>query len=130
MGPNGAASGSKAYGTDLDGTFEANTESWLRSPVIDLSEVPIANLSFQEFHEVDTEIDFHNVSVRILDADSGDLIQEVFIQAGASPIWVQRSIRLAGPNAGRKIQVEFRLTTDSVGAGAGFYIDDVVVRPN
>ncbi|MDB4665330.1 immunoglobulin domain-containing protein [Verrucomicrobia bacterium] len=130
VGPNGAASGSKAYGTDLDGTFEANTESWLRSPVIDLSEVPIANLSFQEFHEVDTEIDFHNVSVRILDADSGDLIQEVFIQAGASPIWVQRSIRLAGPNAGRKIQVEFRLTTDSVGAGAGFYIDDVVVRPN
>ena len=36
----------------------------------------------------------------------------------------------AGPNAGRPIRLEFRLVTDAIGQGAGFYIDDVVVSPN
>jgi Flp pilus assembly protein TadB len=58
------------------------------------------------------------------------LISEVFIQAGSTQGWTARSIRLAGANAGRPIRIEFRLITDGVGAGAGFYIDDVVVSPN
>ncbi|MDB4690599.1 immunoglobulin domain-containing protein [Verrucomicrobia bacterium] len=129
-GPNGAASGSNAFATDLDGNFEPNTDAWLLSPVIDLTEVTIANLSFSEFHAVDVEIDFHNVSVNILDGDSGDLIQQVFLQAGSTADWTQRNIRLAGPNAGRKIRIEFRLVTDTVEQNFGFYIDDVIVTPN
>ncbi len=129
-GPGSARSGSHAYATDLDGNFEPNTDAWLQSPVIDLTDVAIANLTFYEFHQVDTEIDFHNVSVSILDGNSGDLISEVFIQAGSTQGWTARSIRLAGANAGRPIRIEFRLITDGVGAGAGFYIDDVVVSPN
>ena len=125
-----ASSGSNVYGTDLDGNFEANTDAWLQSPVIDLTDVPIANLTFVEFHQVDTEIDFHNVSVSVLDANSGDLISQVFVQAGATQGWTSRSVRLAGPNAGRPIRLEFRLVTDAIGQGAGFYIDDVVVSPN
>ena len=130
VGPNGAVSGSNAFATDLDGNFEPNTDAWLLSPVIDLTEVTIANLSFSEFHAVDVEIDFHNVSVNILDGDSGDLIQQVFLQAGSTADWTQRNIRLAGPNAGRKIRIEFRLVTDTVEQNFGFYIDDVVVIPN
>jgi hypothetical protein len=129
-GPTGAVSGTNVYGTDLDGNFESNTNAWLLSPVIDLTEVPIANLSFTEFHAVDIEIDFHNVSVNILDGDSDDLIQQVFLQAGATADWTQRNIRLAGPNAGRKIRIEFRLITDTVEPNVGFYIDDVIVTPN
>ena len=79
---------------------------------------------------MDTEIDFHNVSVSVLDANSGDLISQVFVQAGATQGWTSRSVRLAGPNAGRPIRLEFRLVTDAIGQGAGFYIDDVVVSPN
>ncbi len=129
-GPGAASSGSNVYGTDLDGNFEANTDAWLQSPVIDLTDVPIANLTFVEFHQVDTEIDFHNVSVSVLDANSGDLVSQVFVQAGVTQGWTSRSIRLAGPNAGRPIRLEFRLVTDAIGQGAGFYIDDVMVSPN
>jgi len=128
-GPNSAASGSNAYATDLDGNFEQNSDAWLLSPVIDLTEVPIANLTFSEFHQVDTDIEFHNVSVNVLD-ESGNLIEQVWVMAGATNAWTNRSVRLAGANAGRKIRLEFRLVTDSVGEGAGFYIDDVVVAPN
>jgi hypothetical protein len=128
-GPNGAASGSNAYATDLDGNFEQNSDAWLLSPVIDLTEVPIANLTFSEFHQVDTDIEFHNVSVNVLD-ESGNLIEQVWVMAGATNAWTDRSVRLAGANAGRKIRLEFRLVTDSVGEGAGFYIDNVVVAPN
>ena len=38
-GPGAASSGSNVYGTDLDGNFEANTDAWLQSPVIDLTDV-------------------------------------------------------------------------------------------
>ena len=37
--PGAASSGSNVYGTDLDGNFQANTDAWLQSPVIDLTDV-------------------------------------------------------------------------------------------
>ena len=79
-----ASSGSNVYGTDLDSNFEANTDAWLPSPVIDLTDVLIANLTFVEFHQVDTEIDFHNVNVSVLDANSVILSLKCLCRLGRS----------------------------------------------
>ena len=129
-GPGAAFSGSNCYGTDLDSDFEANTDAYLRSPEIDLSRVSVATLSFVEFHSVDIEEDYHSVSVNIIDADSNEILQEVFREAGAVNGWTQRSIRLAGPSVGGKIKVEFLLQTDDSFLLPGFYIDDVSIQEN
>ena len=48
--------------------ISAFTDSYLRSPIIDLSDKKIqATLSFSEFRKIDPEISFHRVSVVILD---------------------------------------------------------------
>ena len=129
-GPGGAFSGSSVYGTDLDGNFEPYTSAWLRSPVIDLSGVSIANLTFAEFHSVDADVNYHSVVVNIIEADSGAVIQEVFREAGTTGGWVQRSIRLAGEAAGGPVRIEFFLETDDFSPLPGFYIDDVRVQEN
>lgn len=129
-GPGAAFSGSNCYGTDLDGDFEPYTDAYLRSPEIDLSRVSVATLSFVEFHSVDIEEDYHSVSVSIIDADSNEVLQEVFRESGAVNGWTQRSIRLAGPSVGAKIKIEFLLETDEFEPLPGFYIDDVSIQEN
>ena len=129
-GPGAAFSGSNCYGTDLDGDFEPFTDAYLRSPEIDLTRVSVATLSFVEFHSVDIEEDYHSVVVNIIDADSDEILQEVFRESGAVNGWTQRSIRLAGPTVGAKIKIEFLLETDEFEPLPGFYIDDVSIREN
>ena len=126
-GPGSAYSGTKAWGTDLDGNFEAHTMAYLRSPPIDLTTVSVANLSFVEYHNVDVEIEFHSVSVRVIDAESNEVLQEVFRAAGAVGGWTTRSIRLAGEAVGAVVRIEFFLETDDFSPLPGFYIDDVSV---
>ncbi len=129
-GPGAAFSGANVYGTDLDGNFEPHTSAFLRSPEIDLTNVSVANLSFVEFHNVDIEIDYHSVAVNIIDANSNNILQEVFRAAGSVNNWTQHSIRLAGSAVGAKIKVEFVLETDEFSPLPGFYIDDVSIREN
>lgn len=130
VGPDAAFSGENVYGTDLDDDFDGLNDAWLRSPAIDLSGVSIATLEFAEWHSVDPVIDFHFVAVNILDADTDEIIEEVFRAAGTTDDWTPQSIRLLGQTADREIKVEFRLVTDDFGPLEGFYIDDVVVREN
>ena len=128
-GPSAAFSGTNVYGTDLDGNFEAHTSAWLRSPVIDLSRVSIATLSFAEYHSVDVDVNYHSVVVNILDEDDNFLL-EVFREAGTVDNWILRTIRLAGDATGGRIRIEFHLETDDFSPLPGFYIDDVTVREN
>lgn len=129
IGPSSAFSGTNVFGTDLDGDFEPFTESYLRSPPIDLSNVNVANLRFAEFHSVDAEIDFHSVIVNVLD-ENDNFIEEVFRAAGSTTGWTRRTIRLAGSSVGTKVKIEFVLLTDELNPLPGFYIDDVEVREN
>ena len=126
-GPGAAFSGTKAFGTDLDGNFEAHTMAYLRSPPIDLTNVSVANLTFVEYHDVDTEIEFHSVLVRVIDAESNEVLQEVFRAAGAVGGWTPRSVRLVGEAVGAVVRIEFVLITDDFSPLPGFYIDDIAV---
>ena len=125
-GPNKAFSGSNVYGTGLGANFEPFTASYLRSPVIDLSEKKVqATLSFSEYRKVDPEISFHRVSVVVLDAETEETLDEPYEASGATNGWEAQAFRLKSDTLARKIIVEFRLSTDDFNLQEGWFLDDV-----
>ena len=127
-GPGKAYSGSNVYATGLGANFEPFTESYLRSPVIDLSDKKVqATLSFSEYRKVDPEIAFHRVSVVVLDAETEETLDEPYEASGATNGWMAQSFRLRPDTLARKIIVEFRLSTDDFNLQEGWYIDDVKI---
>jgi hypothetical protein len=127
-GPGKAFSGDNVYATGLGVDFEPFTDSYLRSPIIDLSDKKIqATLSFSEFRKVDPEISFHMVSVVILDAETEEILEELYEASGATNGWEVQSFRLKPDSLARKIIVEFRLSTDDFNLQEGWFIDDVKI---
>ena len=126
--PVSAHSGTGCFGTNLAGTYEVHANIWLRSPVIDLTAVTEATLTF--FHHRDIETTFDAGSVRVLDAANLaelGLVQEVV--EGTSVGWEQFSRRLPGSALGKEVLLEFRFQSDELApeAQSGWYIDDVKV---
>ena len=127
-GPGKAFSGDNVYATGLGADYSAFTDSYLRSPIIDLSDKQVqANLSFAEFRKVDPEISFHRVSVIILDAETEEILEEPYEASGATNGWELRSFRLKPDSLARKIIVEFRLSSDDFNLQEGWFIDDIKV---
>lgn len=127
-GPGAAFSGENVYATGLAANLGPFTDSFLRSPVIDLTPFTRqATLSFAEWLNID-EVDFHQAVVNILDADSMVPIQiEAYIRGGQTADWEEVSFRLRGDNLGQRIIVEFRVLTDDFNLNEGWFIDDVKV---
>ena len=127
-GPGKAFSGDNVYATGLGVDFAAFTDSYLRSPIIDLSDKKIqATLSFSEFRKIDPEISFHRVSVVILDAETEEILEEPYEASGATNDWETQSFRLKPDSLARKIIVEFWLSTDDFNLQEGWFIDDVKI---
>lgn len=132
VGPTGAAQGNNVLGTDLDGVFVEFTDTYVRTPEIDLTNVNSATLNFKEWFSVDDVVDFHQVIVNVVEpgAEDGEVIAELSRAAGTTPDWTEKSLRLTGDAVGRKIQIEFRLVTDDFRFLPGWYIDEVSVTEN
>lgn len=128
VGPPAAASGTNAWGTNLDAAYGESSEIFLRSPEIDLSSAAGATLIYQQF--VDIEATFDSGRVAVLDAaDDSELAVLIQTVDGVSDGWTSLS-RSLPPNAlGRTIKLEFRFTSDDFAPvdQAGWYLDDVVV---
>ncbi len=155
VGPPGAFSGSSVSGTDLLGLYAAGTNSYLRTPILDLRGVTSAVFSFWHFYDVfangtpnadddggwvevlpiGAQIPIYVMPIEgynnTIDRDGGSPIQGgsgVF--AGSSGGW-QRSVLDLSPFAGKQVQVQFHIWNDVVegpinrNTGAGWYIDDV-----
>ncbi len=131
-GPDGAAQGSNVLATDLDGNFVDFTDSFIRTPEIDLSNINSATLNFREWFSVDDVVDFHQVIVNVVEpgAENGEVLVELSRSAGTTPGWTEKSLRLTGDAVGRKIQIEFRLVTDDFRPLPGWYIDEVSITEN
>ncbi len=134
-GPGSAFVGTNAAGTNLDGNYssggEDNTVGWIRSPVIDLSNVTEATLAFHEFMELDPELDggvpYHFVTVSVLDAASMEEIEVVATYNEDIGVWTERVLDLSSFTGG-EIIIQFGLHTDGADfAGAGWYIDNLAV---
>jgi len=132
-GGNGA--GTKCWAVNLGdftdtgdrGFYNASTDAALHSPVIDLTAVTSATLSFAQAMDI---IAGDTVVVNYLDADNADanvgsqIIEDI---DGGSSAWEPASFEIPATAIGRNIRIEWRLTTTATIDYIGWYIDDVVV---
>lgn len=136
-GITGAFSGNNAWATQLTGNYLNDSTSYLRMPVLDLTNHTAATLSFQTSFEVETGID--TLAVRILDENGNEindetgfpvveLIDFIFMTGTSGEGWKKVTKPLPGVAFGRKVVIEFLITADSSENGKGWLIDDVEVR--
>lgn len=131
-GPGSAFRGDNVAATRLGGRYDSESASWLRSPVVDLTEVPDATLRFHEYSDVDTDVIdgevFHYAKVSVLDAGTMNPIQEIARYSEDITEWRERELDLSA-FAGQRIILEFGFFNDDFMefAGDGWYIDDVQV---
>ncbi len=120
-----AASGTMAWGTNLDSDYAPGTfAARLRSPVIDVSGDSSPRLSFNFY--IDSVLDTEGGQLRFLDENGDELavVEEIF--SGQSEGWKPYSIRFPGAARGGNVIIEFAFLSDEDDeVGAGWYIDDV-----
>lgn len=126
---NGGSSG--CWGTNLgdggtlSGVIDPSAESVLRSPDIDLTDVPAATLEFAAAYDVNTA---DTLEVRVRDAAT-DALLDTIVPPGLPGTSGWRSLGPFGLSAaaGSTVYLEFRYQgTDA--QFLGWYIDDVLVR--
>jgi hypothetical protein len=134
-GPSAAHSGNNVFGAGLTANYAPGTEILLLSPVINLTGVANAALEFWDYRDMEVPQpgaqppDYG--AVDILD-ESGQPITDVptlFSKGGATNGWRKESIALPEAALDRKIRLQFHFSSDSQNESAGWFIDDVAVRP-
>lgn len=127
-------SGLRVASTNLVGNAPNDIEDWLRSPLIDLTGVTSATLSYREAFKMDGAIDtgtgepFHHGRVSVLD-ENGVLIVELDRISGESNGWRDRGFTLPPEVMDQKVVVEFHLSTDDFTVEDDFWmVDDFAVR--
>ena len=136
LGPGAAQSPPNSYVTNLGGDYGSNADVSLISPVIDLSAVGSALLSFDHYMDfepfVDPFGDYAEVYVR---DDAGGEIPALaapiarYEPQDLSPDWEAVLISLPAQAVGRTIKIEFRFVSDSGTEFTGWYIDNVGITP-
>jgi hypothetical protein len=125
----GAGGSAKCWGTNLTGGYLANTDTSLRSPVIDLTAVASAKLSFARSIDANTG---HTLTVNVIEAATDTVIANIIPAAGdpnpnESPWQTVGPVALPAEAIGKSVRVEWRFTGNGDGNYNGVYIDDVVI---
>jgi len=135
VGPDGAASGSFCFGTNVSDNYTNNVDIWLRSPVIDLTGQTEAFLSYFEAKDIEAfagqAYDYGRISV----LDAGDdtviavLLDEILdtnLEWGQAP---RTPVALPAEALNKQIRLEFLFLADDFQPDpqAGWYIDDVLI---
>ena len=133
-GPAAAYSIPNCFATNLTANYGISSNTWLRTPAIDLTAATDATLVFQHWVDID---DFDNLdigTVRVLDASvlPGTVTELAVVQAditGLSPGgWVEFSVPLPLAALGQSIVLEFVFVSDDFALDAsGWYIDDLLI---
>lgn len=119
-----ANSGTQAWGVNLEGDYAPGTFTFLRSPVVDVSNESSPKLSF--FYYIDSTFEVEGGQLRFLNEAGETLaaLEEIF--SGQSEGWKPFTVRFPSAARGGKVIIEFAfLTDDDNDVGAGWYIDDV-----
>lgn len=121
-GPMSAVSPPNVWATDLDNTYENGSNYSLISPVIDLTDVSEATLTFNHWYEIEGGYDFGYVEAT---KDGGTTWTELgkFSHNTNGKQWTPV---FYGLNAltGNEVQFRFRLTSDNSVVRTGWFIDD------
>ena len=127
VGPASARSAPNCVGTNLSAIYGVDTEIWLRTPEIDLTNAARATLSFEQFTDIEPQFDFGTVTV--LDADDSELaVIETGIDGFAD--WTKFARALPAAAIGKSVKIEFRFEADDlpvISDFAGWYLDDILV---
>ena len=123
-----AASGTHVWGTNLNGNFDPGVVATLQSPVIDL-DLYQNHVTLWFNYYIDTLEGAAGGQVRILDESGKELHTEPTPITGKTEDWAVYALTLPESLQDEKVIIEFRFLSDgSTATGAGWYIDDVVVR--
>jgi len=128
-GPDSAFGGANVYATGLASNYGPLTDSYLRSPVIDLTGVSAASLRFWEFRDVFPNLVFHGTVVNVLDATTMEVLGQLLRTAAPTSGWEQQTLQVSPSAVGRPVIFEFRLYSDPFDPKPGWFIDDVSVDP-
>lgn len=119
-----AIGGDQCWATDLASTYSANTDSYLDTPLINLTGVaPPVFLEYYDWCLIETFYD--QCLIEIVDAD-GNLIGTVDGDTGGDYDWTLRVHDLSA-FVGQPIKVRFRIVSDGVFQRDGWFIDEVRV---
>ena len=124
--PNRCASGSKCWGTDLDGNYENNSDYWLLSPVINLSgaSAPLVAKWWQAWSVESATWDHLYAEVSI---NGGPWTTMWSHTGGTTKVdWTEMAYDVSAA-AGGTVQFRWRLTSDASVTYEGYYIDRVSI---
>lgn len=132
FGPGSAHSGSNCWGTNLSGNYTVLADVTLRSPLIDLTGISEATLSFRHYYDIEpslgSDLFFDYAVLSVVDAGGNVLAVLMPNTAGHSTTWQPASFPLPPAALGQPVQLEFRLVSDDLAASyAGWYLDDVSI---
>ena len=124
--PGACASGAHCWGTNLNGNYAHNANTWITSPVIDLSgeSAPLTVSWWQAWHIESAAWDKGYAEMRI----NGGPWRVMWEHTGGTiqVNWTEMSYDISAA-AGGDVQFRFRLTSDSSVAFNGYYIDLVTI---
>jgi hypothetical protein len=126
--PGSAASGTRAWATHLNGFYNANENSRLTSPLLDLSSAVGSNLVVRWQQYVNTEKDYDWLHFEV-SKDGGVNWQTLISQSGAMSTgnWLRRQAFLPPGFDVATFRLRFRLESDDQLQFDGVAIDDVEV---
>jgi len=135
IGPAAAHSGANCYGTNLNANYGLSSNTWLRTPPINLTLETGATLTFWHWVDMDPFENLDTGTVRALDAAGlpGTVTELALVRAdiqGLDPSgWVKFSAKLPAAVLGNSIVLEFLFVSDDyeVDDASGWHIDDVLV---
>ncbi len=123
-----ARSGLRAWTDSPGGHYQNDQNSGLWSPVIDLTEVESATLTFWHRYDIASDDQGSVWVVALPQQEDGSWQTEKHLRTftGTNPTWQQTSIDLT-PFVGESIRLAFYLWSDAAQTADGWYIDDVAV---
>ncbi len=131
-GPGTAYSGSYCWGTDLDNTYANYADFWLQSPLIDLSGVTSANLTFYDWLRIEGYTYDHayvEISSNGLTWNQLDRIPATSVPASSGyNYWKQHNYDISAYAGDPSVWVRFRVDTDISVIYEGWYIDDFCIE--
>lgn len=126
-GPGAAYSAPNVWATNLTGSYNASEQSYITSPVIDLSAYAGLAPTLSFWHWMDSESNTWDWGSVQVSKDGGASWQIVFEKFGDILTWSPKSFALDPSYTVANFQFRFFMRSDSSGQYPGWYIDDVGV---
>ena len=117
-----AASGTRAWTDSPAGNYASNSDSSIISPLVDLTGLSGATLSFAQSFDLEYRYDYGLVEYSI---DEGATWTKAAAFTGQQSEFRQAQLSLPALAGQRRARIRFRLLTDQAGTADGWYIDNI-----